>query len=900
MSDSTSRTPSVVEGLPSKLEKGISGLSKQPTESSLFVPSVDRTVVAQSPIAGPSEFYPTGTVASLARVLIGQQLDHFQLHELVGGGGMGAVFRASDTRLDRIVAVKVIPNLGRDLETLRRFRVEAQSAAKLDHPHIARVYYVGETEAWSYIVFEYVEGVNLRDLVIRQGPLSIDDTVCYACQVAEALQHASERSVVHRDIKPSNVLVTSEGIIKVVDMGLARTTALDQSANDLTASGVTLGTFDYISPEQARDPRIADVRSDLYSLGCTMYYMLSGRPPFPEGTAMQKLLMHGSVQADDLRDFRDDISPDLSAIIRKLMAKKPVDRYQVPFDLVADLQCLADLEMLTKSQNAVGVVVAPVTAERSLFEITTPWIMGILAILGSTWYLHSQHLALASFSIPNIAEPAPKSSIRSASVSGISSVRNSISETTSLSAERSFGIENTIEFLPSEFGGTKGVSESPLGSDFFSSSLSESDVDSSASVNLFSGYGLKNQKSNLHGTGRLKSNARILWVRPFEASDPAIDQGLEYRVMIGNLTEALAMADSAPEIEELWLDDEVWFVDQTIEMHREMLAIRSAPERKARIEVRIPRKVMSTLDGNASSDKIVGIDIGSKQLLLDDLDLYMVPPDTGNGSVSLLGLAPGGSVRLMHSTITMAGNGTSWKANGIGLSPEMRSSAVSSTRSVQEPLQIEIEDVVFRGEGDFLTLDTAQRTELRWRNGLLAISGRMFELGGARETSRTPPTIRVDLEQVTIAAQRGFARIRPSAEHPFPVCLTRDSKNCTYAGEGSISLITIENVDFEQTDEGVVPSDALLSWIDLRGRDNAYDNQISTLIKWSSPKGVNSRIGFENASSQYFSERALETSVRWARPHPVQKPFDQQSAGDYLQRDGNFRPGFRPELLPNH
>jgi eukaryotic-like serine/threonine-protein kinase len=244
----------------------------------------------------PTSLPPTTSLllpAEMGRVLQGEKLGHFELIEFVGGGGMGAVFRALDTMLNRIVAVKVLSHeQSDDEETLRRFKNEAQSAARLDHENIGRVHYVGEDSGWHYIVFEFIEGINLRDLVERDGPLPVADAVSFMLQLGDALAHAARRDVVHRDIKPSNVLITPEGKAKLVDMGLARLHQVEHADNDLTASGVTLGTFDYISPEQARDPRSADVRSDLYSLGCTFYFMLAGRPPFPEGTVLQKLLQH--------------------------------------------------------------------------------------------------------------------------------------------------------------------------------------------------------------------------------------------------------------------------------------------------------------------------------------------------------------------------------------------------------------------------------------------------------------------------------------------------------------------------------------------------------------------------------------------------------------------------------
>ena len=152
--------------------------------------SDDRTVISQQAVAAPEEFYRSMPLPELAAMLEGRQLDHFAVEQMIGGGGMGAVFRGRDLRLDRVVAIKVIPAAKRDPETLRRFRLEAQAAAKLDHPTIARVYYVGESQQWNYIVFEFIDGVNIRDLVDMEGPLSVDDAVYYTRQVAEALQHA--------------------------------------------------------------------------------------------------------------------------------------------------------------------------------------------------------------------------------------------------------------------------------------------------------------------------------------------------------------------------------------------------------------------------------------------------------------------------------------------------------------------------------------------------------------------------------------------------------------------------------------------------------------------------------------------------------------------------------------
>ena len=298
-----------------------------------------KTVISTRAVGNREE--GTSPLDSIGASLVGTTLEHFTLEEFIGKGGMGAVFQATDTKLGRTVAVKVLSQQRTDPDSLRRFTNEAQSAARLDHPNIARVYYVGEDRGWHFIVFEYINGVNIRDLVEHKGPLPLDEAWSYVLQLTDALVHASERDVIHRDIKPSNILVTSGGTAKLVDMGLARLHHVENDDSDVTASGVTLGTFDYISPEQARDPRGTDVRSDIYSLGCTLYYMLTGLAPYPTGTVLQKLLSHSSDPPPNPQVYRNDLDDGTIKILHKMLAKRPETRYQKPSDIIQDILQLA-------------------------------------------------------------------------------------------------------------------------------------------------------------------------------------------------------------------------------------------------------------------------------------------------------------------------------------------------------------------------------------------------------------------------------------------------------------------------------------------------------------------------------------------------------------------------------
>jgi serine/threonine protein kinase len=269
--------------------------------------------------------------------LRGRRLAHFELIEPIGVGGMAAVIRARDMQLDRLVALKILPpDMAADPENVRRFHQEARSAARLDHENVARVFFCGEDQRLHFIAFEFVEGDNLRTIMERRGRLPVAEALHYVLQVAAGVAHAAERGVVHRDIKPSNIIITPTGRAKLVDMGLARSLER-QDDKGLTQSGVTLGTFDYISPEQALEPREADVRSDIYSLGCTLYHLLTGQPPVPEGTAAKKLHHHHHVKPRDPREMVPGLPDEVAFILDRMMAKKPQDRYQSPEQLVHHL-----------------------------------------------------------------------------------------------------------------------------------------------------------------------------------------------------------------------------------------------------------------------------------------------------------------------------------------------------------------------------------------------------------------------------------------------------------------------------------------------------------------------------------------------------------------------------------
>jgi len=269
--------------------------------------------------------------------LVGERLGQYEILEFVGRGGMAAVYKARQTSLDRLVAIKVLPqSISRDPSFVERFAREGRAAAALSHPNIIQVYDVGQDRGYYFIAMEYVDGESLSTLLKREGRLPPNRGLDLLKQAAAALAEAHAIGIVHRDIKPANILITSKGQAKIADFGLAKRQGVDVS---VTVSGQALGTPLYMPPETARGEKLGPA-ADLYSLGATFYQVFAGKPPFEGRSAAELIGKHLDSEATAVNELAPDVSPALGRVIHRLLRKNPADRYKDACELLEALNRL--------------------------------------------------------------------------------------------------------------------------------------------------------------------------------------------------------------------------------------------------------------------------------------------------------------------------------------------------------------------------------------------------------------------------------------------------------------------------------------------------------------------------------------------------------------------------------
>jgi serine/threonine-protein kinase len=287
------------------------------------------------------------TVYQAKELFLGKERDlivgPYIVLELIGCGAMGRVWKARHRRLDRLVALKIVrPEYVNNAAALERFHHEAQAAARLSHPNIVSIFDADRDGEHLFLAMEFVPGVDLAELVKQSGALQVGVACTYACQAAAALQHAYERGLVHRDVKPSNLMRTEDhSQIKILDMGLALlNNPYDRppTAVDAHPSACVMGTPDFMAPEQTLDSAQVDIRADIYSLGCTLYFLLAGQVPFPQGDLALKLMNHRQTEPEAIERRNPGVPAELGDVVRRMMAKKRADRFQTPAEAGAALE----------------------------------------------------------------------------------------------------------------------------------------------------------------------------------------------------------------------------------------------------------------------------------------------------------------------------------------------------------------------------------------------------------------------------------------------------------------------------------------------------------------------------------------------------------------------------------
>jgi len=863
---------------------------------------------------GPPALLPTANdlhPTQLGRHLEGERLGHYELVEFIGGGGMGAVFRSQDTMLNRTVAVKVLASdQAGDEETHRRFKNEAQSAARLDHENIARVHYVGEDRGVHYIVFEHIEGVNVRDLVLSRGPLPWEDAISYTLQIAEALAHAHQRDVVHRDIKPSNVLVTYRGRAKLVDMGLARLQQ-EQQPDDLTASGVTLGTFDYISPEQARDPRSADVRSDLYSLGCTLYFMLTAEPPFPEGNVFQKVLKHQGEDPPDPREKRSDLPNGLVQILLKLLAKSPAQRYQRPEQLIHDLRelcerCglkLADSPALQSSASR-GSRKRWIPADSPLRR-HLPWVAAVVAlvlcgvVLDSLWS-SPQQVNLRALRTPSATTSTP------ANQSARSQESSDPPQADPHEAAREDGRSTSAaeprtvaEDAPANALDTEPVSkgESPAEQPQQQPTKSTAET-SQPAANAADPAKTASSEADSETAADEKEVAVAASTAKPPRSGVLVVSDSGAPGTYATLQEACAAAADG-EIVELQFSGVL--VEEPITIDQQ-LTIRAPEPHQPTILFR-PK----SSGGSPFAVARHMLTVSSGQLAVKNVELMLDLPDELDESWALV--ACGSAARLDFDdcllTVRNANHGN--LAVIELLAPQRGSDRMGMplpSSATAEPVRIDLDDCVVRGEANFLRSHHRQSVELTWHNGLLAISQRFADFDCSQSVGPAATSVRIELQYVTAVCRRGLllAANRDDPRHKLMLDLWCDDNLITTSSDAPL----IETAGFAF--DGDLRQQ--LSW---QGHRNLYHGPG---VFWRVTPVESAMIEMDAAQwSEYWASRGREASpiVTDEPVHvspPSDQPFHNHVPLDYAIQSGSAgRPardaaddggniGCRPERLP--
>jgi len=822
---------------------------------------------------------------------VGVELDHFIIDERIGVGGMGAVFRARDTRLGRGVALKVLsPVQSLDLGAVQRFRNEARAAAGLDHDNIARVFYVGEDRGLHFIAFEYITGTNVRDLIATQGPLDPADAVNYTLQIATALVHTNGVGVVHRDVKPSNIIITPTGRAKLVDLGLARNSESDRPSEDLTSDGTTLGTFDYISPEQARDPRNVDVRSDIYSLGCTLYQMLTGEPPYPEGNAFQKLLDHQGKQPPDPARKNPRVSERLSSVIRRMMASDPDKRFTTPEALIRELMFVAE-ELGLKGVSSEGMV----------------W-MSAGAISGRNWEKHIGWMAtvalLVLLAVVLRFQPVDRGEVLSggdqlAMVKGGDDRAAKAGRLSPAADPRQLpSLRDQMAAAAADAGGkprTRGVGDTkaeggvlavPAGGSATAEKpgpeVPASDVaPDSATPKTVAGTTGDSDPPSTEPSPVTKPTVSP----PVTTSEPpppvlviSVDGARQARAY-PTLNAALVDAEDGSQIV---LQYNGVRVESPLRVGRKNITIRGAEGFRPGIEFR-PKGGGS--DG--VQPRMITVTAGPLQVI--NAELRMVVPRGESAALVMFSLQRPEQVRLRDVVVTVV-NPARHPASVIELIPEpgaMRNMKKMMKEGMEiDPLELTIDRSVIRGHADLVHVRQTDSAELSMSHCVVALGGSLLHTVGAGGTApKQRGVVELNLVHVSVLLGENLIRLNSGEERRHLPVVRAHSRDSIYSHVGDRPLVAMSgNTDVEMFR-------TLLTW--RNGQKNFFDDY--SVFWWlGSDQDI---VDFTRWKQQWNSAGSKNAVVAWQTPRPSGGDaiaWDRLGLADFRLADG-AQPANRPE-----
>ena len=746
-------------------------------------------------------------------------------------------------------------------------------------------------------------------MVERRGPLPLGEAVGYTLQVVKALAHAAARDVVHRDIKPSNVLVTAEGRVKLIDMGLARVRQEGQGAADLTASGVTLGTFDYISPEQARDPRHADVRSDIYSLGCTLFFMLSGRPPFPDGTVLQKLLQHQGDRPPDIRQFRRDLPDELRQVLEKMMAKDPRHRHSTPSELASELLVAAEQSGLRPLVPAEHAWLTSPQTSMSFFRRHMPWMMPVASLLCvvlllDRFWSHRDDLLPA----------------RSSEQTNVEIARTSPVEDPPPNAETSE--TPTEELFPDPF------ESSPLtvspdqwdGYTFLDDAAPPPDSNGSA--------------GSSNSTGQIKDDSDAA---------PAVEQSLPLREDVLGAAGSF-WSEQADEPQTAPADAAR---DKTAVKQPDLLVVCDVPMGESEytslgaacaaaadgdvIELRYngPREERPVKLSNLHvtirpgmgyqplivfrPDEINPVQyprsmftLSAGQLTMRDLAIELqAPRDLPADSWTLLETWGGQSVRLERCSLTICNASDQL----LTYHPETAfirarpapdaGTAVEGGRAATPLASIEMIDSIARGEAAFLRVEELQPVHLLWNNGLLVTTDMLLSAGGGEVAPEPTETLRLELHHVTAVVRGGLCRLTGTPASPHQLAVQFVCTNDIFMTSPGVPLI-------EQ--DGAISAARSRSRLVWNGDRNYYQN---VDVFWM-VRNIDTTVQPETMSYEAWltywgrsrENRPSRTPLTWSQYPGSDRPLHAHTVADYtleypvFDHGDSILPGCRGERLP--